>query len=166
MKFFERFNLIGNGGGASITPAQFSDQIGTAGSPIDPHLGQLQNNGGQTSTLPLLSNSTAINAGDDANAPKLDQRGYLRLGVSDMGAFEFGGTPMRITSIIRLTNGHISLQGIGVPNDLHTIQSSMTPGGASFGFLGPATANAAGILQYDDAGAVGLTTRFYRATYP
>jgi hypothetical protein len=33
-----------------------------------------------------------VNAGNDANAPVTDQRGYVRAGVSDIGAFEFGGT--------------------------------------------------------------------------
>ena len=41
--------------------------------------------------MALLPNSPAINAGNDANAPPRDQRGYLRNGTSDIGAFEFGG---------------------------------------------------------------------------
>ena len=57
------FNLIGNNSGATITPAQFSDQIGTAGAPIDPLLGPLQNNGGPTLTRALLSGSPAIDKG-------------------------------------------------------------------------------------------------------
>src|SRR5262249_24072908 len=56
-------------------------------SPIDPHLGPLTNNGGPTQTHALLSNSTALDAGDNcvtdvahcgnANIPQLttDQRG-------------------------------------------------------------------------------------------
>ena len=57
----------------------------------DPRLGPLADNGGPTKTLALLPNSPAINAGNDANAPPRDQRGYLRNGTSDIGAFEFGG---------------------------------------------------------------------------
>src|SRR5204863_303013 len=38
-----------------------------------------------------LANSPAIDAGNDANAPPRDQRGYLRNGTSDIGAFEFNG---------------------------------------------------------------------------
>ena len=53
----------------------------------------LQNNGGQTQTIGLLSGSPAINAGGDALAPLVDQRGYTRNGVSDIGAFEFNGLP-------------------------------------------------------------------------
>jgi hypothetical protein len=52
----------------------------------------ITNNGGPTRTLALLSGSPAIDAGDDLLAPPLDQRGYTRAGVSDIGAFEFNGT--------------------------------------------------------------------------
>ena len=51
------------------------------------------NNGGPTMTVALLSNSPAINMGDDALAPLTDQRGHGRNGVSDIGAFEFNGVP-------------------------------------------------------------------------
>ena len=49
----------------------------------------LANNGGPTKTVALLSDSPAINLGDDLLAPLLDQRGLPRFGVSDIGAFEF-----------------------------------------------------------------------------
>jgi hypothetical protein len=59
----------------------------------DPKLDNvLKDNGGKTDTVALLVGSPAINAGKDALAPPADQRGYLRIGVSDIGAFEFGGT--------------------------------------------------------------------------
>ena len=57
------FNLIGNSAGATISPAQFSDQIGTPGATIDPLLGLLQDNGGPTLTHALLSGSPAIDKG-------------------------------------------------------------------------------------------------------
>ena len=57
----------------------------------NPQLGPLADNGGPTKTMALLPNSPAIDAGNDANAPPADQRGYLRNGTSDIGAFEFGG---------------------------------------------------------------------------
>jgi len=102
----QSFNLIGNNSGAIIMPAQFSDQIGTPGSSIDPLLGPLQNNGGPTPTLALLSGSTAIDQGGSAVDPITgnpiitDQRGFTRPfdnpGIanatggdgSDIGAFE------------------------------------------------------------------------------
>ena len=100
------FNLIGNGSGATITPAQSTDQIGTAGSPIDPLLGPLHDNGGPTLTLALLPGSRAIDKGGSATDPTTgnpiatDQRGFARPfdnpGVAnatggdgnDIGAFE------------------------------------------------------------------------------
>jgi predicted outer membrane repeat protein len=51
----------------------------------------LQNNGGPTQTIALQATSPAINAGNNANAPGQDQRYYLRSGISDIGAFEYGG---------------------------------------------------------------------------
>jgi hypothetical protein len=63
------FNLIGNSSGATITPAQSSDEVGTPGSPIHPLLGPLQNNGGPTPTLALLSGSIAIDQGVSAVDP-------------------------------------------------------------------------------------------------
>ena len=63
-------------------------------SPIDAKLGPLQDNGGPTKTMALLSGSPAINAGScvDANGNPLlvDQRGFPRPQVTgcDIGAYE------------------------------------------------------------------------------
>ncbi|HEY3027401.1 MAG TPA: right-handed parallel beta-helix repeat-containing protein [Pyrinomonadaceae bacterium] len=57
------FNLLGNSKDAAISPAQFSDQIGTSGSPIDPLLDSLKDNGGPTQTIALLCGSPAIDKG-------------------------------------------------------------------------------------------------------
>jgi hypothetical protein len=93
------FNLIGNDSGATIAHAQPSDQIGTSSAPIDPLLGPLQYNGGPTFTRALASNSSAVDHGDP-NASARDQRGYLRTGVPDIGAFEFAGTvPVSLANI-------------------------------------------------------------------
>lgn len=95
----QNFNLIGNNSGATITNRQSSDQVGTSGAPIDPLLGPLQYNGGPTFTRALQSNSAAVNHGDP-NSPARDQRGYIRAGVSDIGAFEFHGTvPVSLANI-------------------------------------------------------------------
>ena len=58
---------------------------------LDPLLGPLASNGGPTQTQALLAGSPAINAGNDVGAPPTDQRGFPRVGVSDIGAFEFQG---------------------------------------------------------------------------
>lgn len=44
----------------------------------DPLLGPLAGNGGLTQTHALLRDSPAIDAGDDANCPRTDQRGFFR----------------------------------------------------------------------------------------
>ncbi len=65
--------------------------IGT-GTPRDPLLGALQNNGGPTPTLALLANSPAIDRGrDDSSTGSTDQRGFNRkVGAQiDMGAYEY-----------------------------------------------------------------------------
>jgi hypothetical protein len=94
------FNLIGNDSGVTITPAQIADQTGTAGSPLNPLLGPLQDNGGPTFTRALLAGSTAIDKGNSSGS-STDQRGFPRpVGSAkisggdggDIGAFEFGSS--------------------------------------------------------------------------
>ena len=83
------YNIIGNNADAVIS-SQPTDQIGTPAAPIDPLLDPLADNGGPTLTHALQSGSPAIDHGDPA-APPQDQRGYGRVSVPDVGAFEFGG---------------------------------------------------------------------------
>ncbi|PYJ21173.1 MAG: hypothetical protein DME99_08435, partial [Verrucomicrobia bacterium] len=83
------YNIVGNNADAVIS-SQPTDQIGTPAAPIDPLLSPLANNGGLTLTHALQAGSPAIDRGDPA-APPEDQRGYSRVGVPDVGAFEYGG---------------------------------------------------------------------------
>jgi len=55
----------------------------------DPQLAALANYGGITPTHALFAGSPAINAGTSVGAPATDQRGASRLGVPDIGAFEY-----------------------------------------------------------------------------
>ena len=59
---------------------------------VNPLLGALSNNGGPTRTMALLPGSPAIDAGDNTDASRWDQRGpgFPRIvnGVIDIGAFE------------------------------------------------------------------------------
>jgi hypothetical protein len=103
------YNLIGDGSGMSgINNISNNNQVGSAGSPIDPLLGALQNNGGPTFTHGLLYNSPAVDKGDDAvlGAPLqlgADQRGLPRQAdgdltvgaVVDIGAYERQSTESR-----------------------------------------------------------------------
>ena len=85
------YNIVGNNAGAVIN-SRSTDQIGTPAAPINPLLRPLADYGGPTLTHALQPGSPAINRGDPA-APSRDQRGYGRLGVPDVGAFEFHGIP-------------------------------------------------------------------------
>jgi len=89
------FNLVGDNSNC-VFSASTGDQIGTPGSPIDPLLGPLQNNGGSTSTHAIDETSPAIDsAGADGALPcsdaSADQRDVARPNGSacDIGAFEF-----------------------------------------------------------------------------
>jgi CSLREA domain-containing protein len=90
-------NLIGIGSGSTgIFTGLNGNFVGTMANSIDPKLGPLQNNGGPTKTMALLSGSKAIDAGDNAGAPGVDQRGHPRVkdgnfdgsAIVDIGAFE------------------------------------------------------------------------------
>ena len=101
-------NLVGDSAGDSTNTG---NPVGYQQSDIrdvNPMLGALQYNGGQTRTNALLSGSPAIDAGDNAKAVDpftnqpltTDQRGYQRIvngnvagAVVDIGAFEFAAVP-------------------------------------------------------------------------
>ncbi len=70
------FNLIGNGTGSSGWTG-VGDQVGTAGSLINPLLSPLQDNGGPTLTMIPLAGSHAIDLGNSSGITT-DQRGLPR----------------------------------------------------------------------------------------
>jgi hypothetical protein len=70
------------------------------GAAVNPLLGPLANNGGQTDTRALGAGSPAINAG--TTCPSTDQRGVVRDGVCDIGAFEYFRP--RLTVVKRVVN--------------------------------------------------------------
>jgi hypothetical protein len=76
------------------------DSDGTCGvekSKVNPLLGKLASNGGPTSTHALQQGSPAIDAGDSAQCPATDQRGFPRPDIPatpcDIGAFEASPAP-------------------------------------------------------------------------
>ena len=72
----------------------------------------------------------------------------------------------QITSIQRMPNGHVMLQGkVESPNWTFSLQLAPNMSNA-FGSPVSITSDANGMFQHDDAGAVGLDKRFYRLTYP
>ena len=105
-------NLIGNSDGDTGFDRD-RDLVGTADNPIDPLLGELQDNGGATPTQALLEGSPAIDAGSNPNSLATDQRGEgfdRTVGeATDIGAFEVQET---ITgSEITGTDGNDVLSG-------------------------------------------------------
>jgi|GEM_PF-1988822 len=92
------FEFTSNGGKINIqrTYSILSDlsiPIGGGGNVngIDPELDALAYNGGFGFTHALKSTSPAIDAGTSINTPAFDQRGALRSGKTDIGAFEYNG---------------------------------------------------------------------------
>ena len=83
----------------------------------DPLLESLADNGGPTETMALAAGSAAIDAGDSANCPGTDQRGFPRPDVPntacDVGAYESGGPPT--ASITAPANGATFAVGQVVP---------------------------------------------------
>ena len=90
------FTLVGNGDNCSTILGGSNNQVGNTASPVDPIIGNLQDNGGPTYTHALLAGSPAIDAGGPYNGegdPSYDQRGegYPRLvnDTVDLGAYEY-----------------------------------------------------------------------------
>ncbi|MGC1375068.1 MAG: choice-of-anchor Q domain-containing protein [Anaerolineales bacterium] len=90
------YNVIGNNSGCTFS-ASTGDKVGTNGSPINPQLDGLKNNGGPTFTYALLGGSPALNAGNPATPGSggnaclaTDQRGVARPVAArcDIGAYE------------------------------------------------------------------------------
>ena len=122
------FSLIGNTTGSGITAATGTGNLLN----VDPLLGPLADNGGNTFTHALLAGSPALNAGDPsfASPPDFDQRGFPRvqLGRVDIGAFEIQailppqGLVVSTTSDIvdgNFSAGELSLrEAIAIANDL------------------------------------------------
>ena len=119
-------NLIGNASGALGFSTLNGDLLGTSGSPINPQLGPLGNNGGNTATLAPLPGSPAIGAGDPAAATTAglttDQRGLPRIvaGTVDVGAFETQVIPSPVVTSCATTENTQSTSGLVITPGLGT----------------------------------------------
>ncbi len=117
------FNLIAIGDASTgLINGVNHDRVGSIMAPIDARLGPLQDNGGATKTMALLSGSPAINAG--SGAPSRDQRGYVRNGLPDIGAFESGGA-------IPHALGNISTRALVQTDDKVMIVGIVVTGGGN-----------------------------------
>jgi CSLREA domain-containing protein len=118
----------------------------------NPMLEGLANNGGPTDTMALLTGSPAINAGNDATAPKRDQRSYGRKGVSDIGAFELGGIALHIISVTRSGN-NIVLNFNAIAGETYRLERKFNLASASWAAIGGVadlTASSTGPAQLTD----------------
>jgi hypothetical protein len=94
------WNLVGKSGSQTYAGLETgdgeNDTVGSDGSPADPNLASLANNGGYADTVGF-SSATGVpaNPGSSNGAPFVDGRGYLRPGtntVSSEGAYQENGT--------------------------------------------------------------------------
>ena len=96
-------NLIGDGtGGSGYSP---TDLVGSMTDPIDPLLAPLQNNGGPTPTMALSPDSPALNAGDPAQLGSPEQRGVVRSGGVNIGAYQASASSFVISAPDMVTAG-------------------------------------------------------------
>jgi len=128
------YNLIGDGTGMTgLSDGVNGNQIGTAAAPIDPLLGPLQYNGGPTQTMALLPGSPALNAGSPAQLGVPDQRGVVRRGGVNIGAYQASATAFVLSAPDRVQSD--------VPFDV-TVMAVDPFGQAAVGYLGTITFSA------------------------
>jgi hypothetical protein len=116
-------NLIGSSsGGSGYTATDLLD--------VNPLLGPLQNNGGPTLTHALLPGSPALNAGDPAQLDVADQRGVVRSGGVNIGAYQASASAFVVT-----VSGTVAS---GTPFDV-TVQAVDDFGQVAFGYRSTVT---------------------------
>jgi hypothetical protein len=91
-------NLIGNTSGA--TGFDGTDLLN-----VNPRLGTLQDNGGPTQTMALSGSSPALNAGDSSQLGTADQRGVIRAGGVNIGAYQASASAFLLIAPVSVTAG-------------------------------------------------------------
>jgi hypothetical protein len=71
----------------------------------NPRLSPLQDNGGPTKTIALLASSPALNAGNPAQLDVADQRGVVRRGDVNIGAYQASASALVLTAPTTATAG-------------------------------------------------------------
>lgn len=127
------YNLIEVTTGCSISGDTIGNQLGA-----DPALAALAGNGGGTFTHALLAGSPAIDAGnpsgcvDETGAVLFaDQRGYVRNGACDIGAYEFNSvgtaTPSATPTPTRTPTASNTPTRTATPTATRTATVTLTP---------------------------------------
>lgn len=167
-------NLIGINGGINLTNSVNGNQVGTTSAPLNPGLGPLADNGGNTWTQALLASSPAIDKGSNAkaldaasNSLTVDQRGNTRIvdsgvtgptgGTVDVGAFEFAFTgPIVVSTLPDEDDGNYGENDLSLRESLAL--ATLIPGSNTITFDEELFANGTAkiTLTYDgsDAGSV------------
>jgi hypothetical protein len=119
-------NLVGDAHhGTGFSPSDLLD--------TDPRLCALRDNGGPTQTMALLPGSPALGAGDPALAGTADQRGVVRSGHVNIGAYQASASAFAVTAPDTVT--------AGVPFEV-TVTAVDTFGQTAFGYTGTVTFSA------------------------
>jgi hypothetical protein len=124
---------IGNSIIAGNTGSDIAGSFTSAGYNLiggNPLLGPLQDNGGATQTMAVLPGSPALNAGDPAQLGSSDQRGVVRTGAVNIGAYQASATAFML-------NAPDTVQA-GVPFDL-TVTAVDPYGQVALGYIGTVT---------------------------
>jgi hypothetical protein len=125
------YNLISDGTGMTgLSNGANGNLVGSASAPIDPLLGDLHGNGGPTLTHALLPGSPALNAGDPSQLGSPDQRGVIRTGGVNIGAFQASAAAFRV--------GAPDTVQSGVPFDV-TVMAVDPFGQVAVGYTGTVT---------------------------
>jgi hypothetical protein len=125
------YNLIGDGTHMiGLTNGVNGNLVGSAAVPINPRLGPLQDNGGPTMTHALLAGSPALNAGNQSQLGVADQRGVVRAGGVNIGAYQASASAFVVT-----VSGTVTA---GTPFDV-TVQAVDVFGQVAFGYRGTVT---------------------------
>jgi hypothetical protein len=125
------YNLIGDGTGMTgLSHGVNGNLVGSAAAPIDPLLGPLQDNGGPTQTTALMAGSPALNAGDPAQLGVADQRGVVRSGGVNIGAYQASASAFVVTVSGTVASGTLF--------DV-TVQAVDIFGQVAFGYRGTVT---------------------------
>jgi hypothetical protein len=125
------YNLIGDGTGMTgLSNGVNGNLVGSAAAPIDPLLGPLQDNGGPTKTHAVLARSPALNAGNLSQLGVADQRGVVRAGGVNIGAYQASASVFVLT-----VSGTVTA---GTPFDV-TVQAVDIFGQVAFGYTGTVT---------------------------
>jgi hypothetical protein len=171
-------NLVGQADGSTgFANGVSGDLVGSTAHPVDPKLGPLQNNGGNTFTTALLAGSPALDTGDDAllSAPfnvGTDQRGLPRKSGThvDIGAYEsqVGALVAQAHGRIQLT-AHLGTESFGLtvvaaPGTDGRIEASSDL--RTWAALTNFTSAPDGTYEFTDLAAPSHRQRFYRVVTP